>query len=58
MVNSKFLKKIMVVGEKSVLQQLTKYADMATTSASLLKEMFSLEDEKKASINEKIKQDY
>ncbi|MCL4337170.1 MAG: DUF47 family protein [Candidatus Thermoplasmatota archaeon] len=56
MVNSKFLKKIMVVGEKSVLQQLTKYVDMATVSASYLKEMFSLEDEKKAGINEKIKQ--
>jgi hypothetical protein len=55
MVNSRFLKKIMVVGEKSVLQQLTKYADMASTSASLLKEMFSLEDGEKVEINEKIK---
>ncbi len=55
MVNSRFLKKIMVVGEKSVLQQLTKYADMATTSASLLREMFSLEDGEKVEINEKIK---
>lgn len=55
MVNSKFLKKIMVVGEKSVLQQMTKYVDMASTSATLLKEMFSTEDGKKEEINEKIK---
>ncbi len=56
MVNSKFLKKIMVVGEKSVLQQMTKYVDMASTSATLLKEMFSTEDGKKEQINERIKQ--
>ena len=55
MVNSKFLKRIMVVGEKSVLQQMTKYVDMASTSAALLKQMFNLEDGKKAEINEKIK---
>lgn len=56
MVNSKFLKKIMVVGEKSILQQLTKYVEMATTASLLLRDMFSLEDGKKVSINERIKQ--
>ena len=55
MVNSKFLKKIMVVGEKSILQQLTQFTEMAGLSASILKEMLSIEDDMKAQLNEKIK---
>lgn len=56
MVNSKFLKKIMVVGEKSILQQLTKFADMSETAVGLLNEMLSLDDDEKEEINSKIKQ--
>lgn len=56
MVNSKFLKKIMVVGEKSILQQLTRFTEMGIESATLLKDMLSIDDGEKAEINEKIKQ--
>lgn len=55
MVNAGFLKRIMVVGERSVLQQLTGFTDMAQTTASLLKEMLSIEDDKKGQINNQIK---
>lgn len=55
MVNSKFLKKIMVVGEKSILQQLTKFADMAQTAVGLLDEMLSIDDGEKEAINSRIK---
>lgn len=55
MVNSKFLKKIMVVGEKSILLQLAKFTDMAETAVGLLKDMLSLDDDKKVQINNRIK---
>lgn len=56
MVNSKFLKKIMVVGEKSILQQLTSFTDKAGIAAGLLKQMLIIDDGKKGEINEQIKQ--
>lgn len=55
MVNSKFLKRIMVVGEKSIMQQLTSFVDMATTAADLLSQMLIIEENEKIEINEKIK---
>ncbi len=56
MVNSRFLKKIMVVGEKSIMQQLTSFTDMAGTAAELLGKMLKIDDNEKIVINEKIKQ--
>lgn len=55
MVNAGFLKKIMVVGERNVLQQLTSFTDMAQTAALELKEMLRIEDDGKGERNEKIK---
>ena len=55
MVNANFLKKIMVVGEKSVLQQLTQFIDLAVDSTGALKEMLMTEENKKSQLNDKIK---
>lgn len=55
MVNSRFLKRIMVVGEKGIMQQLTNFADMANNAADLLSQMLIIDDNEKIEINEKIK---
>lgn len=55
MVNSRFLKRIMVVGEKSIMQQLTGIIDLAEEAAELLIQMFQIDDNEKVEINEKIK---
>lgn len=54
MVNYKFLKKLMVVGERNVLSKLVKYTELGTSASLLLKEMFSGDKSKFEAINDKI----
>jgi len=55
MVNSGFLKRIMVVGEKHVLGEMTVYMDMALEATSLLHEMLDTNPKRMLEINEKIR---
>jgi uncharacterized protein Yka (UPF0111/DUF47 family) len=55
MVNPGFLKKIMVVGEKHVLGEMTVYIDMALEATVMLEEMLESSPEKMVEINEKIR---
>ncbi|OWP57347.1 MAG: hypothetical protein B2I17_01545 [Thermoplasmatales archaeon B_DKE] len=55
MVNSGFLKRIMVVGEKHVLGEMTVYMDMAQEATSLLHEMLDTNPKRMLEINEKIR---
>lgn len=54
MVNYKFLKKLMVVGERNVLNKLVRYADLGTDATLSLKEMFIGNKSRFDEINEKI----
>lgn len=45
MVNTSFLKRLLIVGEKSVLNQLTEFSDLGTEASDLLKMMLSGNDE-------------
>ena len=51
MVNANFLKKIMVVGERNQLQNLTQYVNLAEKSSKTLIEMLSIEGGKKVQLN-------
>ncbi|MFG1449458.1 MAG: DUF47 family protein [Thermoplasmataceae archaeon] len=55
MVNSNFLKRLMVVGERNILQQLSDYTDLATEASSELSEMIRADDVSKAKKNLKIR---
>lgn len=55
MVNSGFLKRIMVVGEKHVLGEMTGYMDMALEATALLDEMLDAAPKKMIEINERIR---
>ena len=55
MVNSGFLKRIMVVGEKHVLGEMTEYMEMALEATALLYEMLDTTPKRMLEINEKIK---
>ena len=52
MVNSGFLKRIMVVGEKHVLGEMTGYMDMALEATGLLYEMLDTNQKRMLEINE------
>ncbi len=55
MVNSGFLKRIMVVGEKHVLGEMTGYMDMALEATGLLYEMLDTNQKRMLEINDKIR---
>jgi len=55
MVNSGFLKRIMVVGEKHVLGEMTGYMDMALEATGLLYEMLDTNQKRMLEINERIR---
>ncbi|MEM0155460.1 MAG: DUF47 family protein [Thermoplasmataceae archaeon] len=55
MVNPGFLKKIMVVGEKHILGEMTEYINMGLDATSLLDEMLEAPPERMVEINEKIR---
>ncbi len=45
MVNTNFLKRLLIVGEKNVLNQLTQFTDLGTEASDLLKMMVSQSDD-------------
>lgn len=55
MVNANFLKRLMVVGERNVLQQMTDYADLGEKAACELSAMFGGDDSIKSDKNRSIR---
>lgn len=55
MVNTSFLKRLLIVGEKNVLNQLVEFTDLGTEASGLLKMMLSKEDDLNE-LNEEIRE--
>ena len=55
MVNVNFLKRIMVVGERSQLHNLTRYMELATDATNILIEMLKTENGRKRNLNNKVR---
>lgn len=55
MVNANFLKRIMVVGERNQLHNLTQYMDLATQASNMLMEMLSIDEGRKGDLNGRIR---